>query len=74
MLASRAFCWASMARSAIAVLSRPRETGGVVTGISSTVYVGYQEMHKHNIWDGVAKLATLAACVLVVRTSMSRIA
>ena len=42
---------------------------GFVTGISSTVYVGYQEMHKHNIWDGVAKLATLAACVLVVRTS-----
>jgi len=41
---------------------------GFIASVSSTIYVGYQEMHRHNVWDGAAKLATLIACVLVVRT------
>jgi len=40
---------------------------GFVAGIPSAVYTGYQETHLNNIWDGAAKLVSLAACIAVVR-------
>ena len=36
-------------------------------GVPAIVYSGYQEIHRLNVWDGVAKVGTLVACVLVVR-------
>ena len=36
---------------------------GVVVGTNSALYLGYQEIVRNNLWDAVAKLATLAACI-----------
>ncbi|CAN5606061.1 N/A [soil metagenome] len=40
---------------------------GFVSGIPSAVYTGYQETHLNNLWDGVAKLASLIACFAIIR-------
>jgi len=42
---------------------------GFIGSLPTNVYFGYQESHRNNIWDGVAKLATLIASLLVVKTS-----
>jgi len=42
---------------------------GLVASLPGSIYGGYQEFHRSNIWDGVSRVATLAACVLVVFTS-----
>jgi O-antigen/teichoic acid export membrane protein len=43
---------------------------GFIASIPTAVYAGYQETHRNNIWDGVAKFATLIASLAVVRTSL----
>ncbi|MBC8106263.1 MAG: oligosaccharide flippase family protein [Anaerolineae bacterium] len=40
---------------------------GFIAGIPSAIYTGYQETHLNNIWDGVAKAASLVACFVVVQ-------
>jgi O-antigen/teichoic acid export membrane protein len=40
---------------------------GFVSGIPSAIYTGYQETHLNNIWDGVAKLASLLACFVIIQ-------
>jgi O-antigen/teichoic acid export membrane protein len=40
---------------------------GFVAGIPSAIYTGYQETHLNNIWDGVAKIASLVACFAIIR-------
>jgi O-antigen/teichoic acid export membrane protein len=54
--------WAVWAAGVLALL-------GVVLAIPFTAYIAYQETHVGNVWDGVGKLATLAACVGVVWTN-----
>jgi O-antigen/teichoic acid export membrane protein len=39
---------------------------GVVAGLASSIYTGYQESHRNIAWDGLSKVATLAAAFLVV--------
>ena len=39
---------------------------GLLAGFPQAVYTGYQELHRNNLWDGVAKVLTLLACVGVV--------
>jgi O-antigen/teichoic acid export membrane protein len=39
---------------------------GVLAGLAGSIYTGHQESHRSVAWDGVAKLATLAASFLVV--------
>ena len=41
---------------------------GFMTSVPTAVYSGYQETHVNNIWDGVSKLATLIASLIVVNT------
>jgi O-antigen/teichoic acid export membrane protein len=41
---------------------------GLLLGIPQAIYTGYQENHLNNVWDGLAKLLTLLACVLVMYT------
>lgn len=38
---------------------------GVVAGLAGSIYTGYQESHRNVAWDGLAKVATLAAAFLV---------
>ena len=40
---------------------------GSLSNISTAIYSAYQEQHRATLWDGAAKLLTLAACVVVVR-------
>jgi O-antigen/teichoic acid export membrane protein len=40
---------------------------GLLCTLPGIIYVGYQETHRANIWDGMTKLVTLVACILVVR-------
>jgi O-antigen/teichoic acid export membrane protein len=42
---------------------------GFIGSLPTNVYFGYQESHRNNIWDGAAKLATLIASLLVVKTN-----
>ena len=66
------------ARGALARSETPRlvlvagwiALGGILGGLAAAVYTAYQEQHRSNLWDGVAKLATLLACLLVVRTPL----
>ena len=37
---------------------------GLITSLPAAVYSAYQEIHRANIWEGVAKVATLLACLL----------
>lgn len=39
---------------------------GVVAGLAGSIYTGYQESHRNIAWDGLSKVATLAAAFLVV--------
>lgn len=39
---------------------------GFLAGVPQAVYLAYQETHRNNIWDGVAKLLSLVACFGVV--------
>jgi O-antigen/teichoic acid export membrane protein len=41
---------------------------GVLAGLAGAIYTGHQESHRNVAWDGIAKLATLAASFLVVLT------
>jgi O-antigen/teichoic acid export membrane protein len=41
---------------------------GSVSNISSAIYSAYQEQHRATLWDGAARVLTLAACVAVVRS------
>ena len=41
---------------------------GMLFSITQPIYTAYQEHHRNNLWDGVAKGLTLAACLLVVYT------
>jgi O-antigen/teichoic acid export membrane protein len=43
---------------------------GLLSGLTSAIYVAYQETHRNNIWDGAGKLLSLAACFVVVRTNL----
>ena len=43
---------------------------GLLTGLASAIYIAYQESHRNNVWDGAAKLLSLAACFLVVKTNL----
>jgi O-antigen/teichoic acid export membrane protein len=43
---------------------------GFIASVPSNIYAGYQETHRNNIWDGMAKLSTLIASLLVVRTNL----
>jgi O-antigen/teichoic acid export membrane protein len=36
---------------------------GVVVGCNNSLYMGYQEIVRANLWDAVAKIATLLACI-----------
>lgn len=40
---------------------------GLLSNTSTSIYSASQEQHRATMWDGVAKLLTLAACVIVVR-------
>ena len=42
---------------------------GLLIGIAPAIYAAYQETHRNNIWDGIAKVASLAACFAVVSTN-----
>lgn len=42
---------------------------GLLIGIAPAIYAAYQETHRNNIWDGIAKVASLVACFVVVHTS-----
>jgi O-antigen/teichoic acid export membrane protein len=39
----------------------------LIAGLPYAGYAAYQEMDRNNLWDGAAKLATLAGCFAVVR-------
>lgn len=39
---------------------------GLVSGLAPAIYVGYQETHRNIAWDGVARVAMLAAAFGVV--------
>jgi O-antigen/teichoic acid export membrane protein len=39
---------------------------GLLTGTTSAVYMGYQELHRNNYWDGATKVSVLVACVALV--------
>jgi O-antigen/teichoic acid export membrane protein len=39
---------------------------GLLFNIPSSIYAGYQEIHRYNYWDGGAKVATLVASVALV--------
>ena len=41
---------------------------GMLFSIPQPIYSAYQENHRANFWDAAAKIVTLIACVLVVRT------
>ncbi len=43
---------------------------GMLGGLAAPIYTAYQEQHRNNLWDGAAKVATLLACLLVVRTPL----
>jgi O-antigen/teichoic acid export membrane protein len=42
---------------------------GLVFSVGHPIYSAYQENHRNNVWDGLSKVLTLAACIAVVRTS-----
>jgi O-antigen/teichoic acid export membrane protein len=41
---------------------------GMLFSVTMPIYSAYQENHRNNAWDGAAKILTLIACLLVVRT------
>ncbi len=41
---------------------------GMLVGVPHAIYSGYQENHRNNLWDGLAKAVTLIACVGIVHT------
>src|SRR5262249_29911214 len=41
--------------------------GGLVSGIPSAVYIAYQETHRNNFWEAIAKVLSWAACFGVIR-------
>ena len=41
---------------------------GLASSYPTAIYTAHQELHRNNLWDGAAKLATLGACVAVVFT------
>lgn len=44
--------------------------GGLLSGIAPAIYVAHQETHRNNVWDGVGKVLSLAACFGVVHTDL----
>ena len=40
---------------------------GMFCSLPAIIYAGYRETHRYNVWDGVTKVGTLIACLLVVR-------
>jgi O-antigen/teichoic acid export membrane protein len=53
--------WAVWAAGCLSLL-------GCVSNLSLAIYSAYQEQHRAGLWDGLGRLATLAACIAVVRT------
>jgi O-antigen/teichoic acid export membrane protein len=39
---------------------------GLLTGTTGAIYMGYQEMHRNNYWDGASKASALLASVALV--------
>src|SRR5258706_2945240 len=52
--------WAVWAAGCLSLL-------GCVSNLSLAIYSAYQEQHRAGLWDGLARLATLGACIAVVR-------
>lgn len=40
---------------------------GVLSGLAASIYAAYQENHRNNLWDGLAKVVALAAVYFAVR-------
>jgi O-antigen/teichoic acid export membrane protein len=60
ILARQEIPWAVWAAGTLTLL-------GSVSNITPQIYSAYQEQHRWGLWDGAARLLTLAACVAVVR-------
>ena len=41
---------------------------GAITSIANAIYIGYQEIHRSNIWDGISKVSVLIGLVVLVVT------
>lgn len=41
----------------------------LITSLPSSVYFGYQELHRNNVWEGITRVVTFLCCVAVTHTS-----
>ncbi len=43
---------------------------GMTISYAPSIYTAYQEIHRQNLWEGIGKIATVTACLLVPTTSL----
>lgn len=43
---------------------------GLLTSLPGSIYFANQELHKNNLWDGIARVVTLASCFAITLTNL----